>query len=107
VFPGLTVLAVMILIAAWAIVTGALALAAALQLNIDHGRVWMVIGGLASVLFGVAVIAAPLLGALVLTWWIGAFALVSGVASLILAVRLRVHRHDGAAESAGAAAASA
>jgi uncharacterized membrane protein HdeD (DUF308 family) len=106
-FPGLTVVAVMILIAAWAIVTGALALAASLQLNIDHGRAWMVIGGLASVVFGLAVIAAPLLGAVVLTWWIGAFAVVSGVASLVLAIRLRVHRHDGAHEPAGTASASA
>jgi uncharacterized membrane protein HdeD (DUF308 family) len=98
------VVAVVILIAAWAIVTGALALAAALQLNVDHGRVWMVIGGLASVVFGLAVIAAPLLGAVVLTWWIGAYALVSGVASLVLAIRLRVHRHDVAPEPASAAA---
>ncbi|MGH7025391.1 MAG: HdeD family acid-resistance protein [Caulobacteraceae bacterium] len=102
-FPLATLLALMILIAAWAIVTGALEFVAALQLNIDHGRVWMVIGGLASVVFGVAVLFAPLLGAIVLTWWIGAFALVSGVASLILAIRLRVHRHDDARASAGPA----
>jgi uncharacterized membrane protein HdeD (DUF308 family) len=105
-FPLSTLLALMILIAAWAIVSGALAFAAALQLNIDHGRAWMVIGGLASVLFGFAVIFAPLLGAIVLAWWIGAFALVSGIASLILAIRLRVHRRDDAHGAAGPAAAA-
>jgi uncharacterized membrane protein HdeD (DUF308 family) len=105
-FPLSTLLALTILIAAWAIVTGALAFAAALQLNIGHGRAWMVIGGLASVLFGFAVIFAPLLGAIVLAWWIGAFALVSGIASLILAIRLRVHRRDDEHGPAGPAAAA-
>ena len=39
--------------------------------------------------YGVLLIVAPLIGALVLTWWFGAYALVFGVALLILAFRLR------------------
>jgi uncharacterized membrane protein HdeD (DUF308 family) len=37
---------------------------------------------------------APLLGALVLAWWIGAFSLVFGVALIILAFRLRLRRNE-------------
>ena len=40
-------------------------------------------------LFGILMILAPLSGALVLTWWLGAFALVFGVALIILAFQLR------------------
>ena len=96
-WPGLTILAFVILIAAWAIVTGVLMLGAAFRLNIDHGRWWLVVGGAASIIFGILLILAPLTGAVVLTWWIGAYALVFGGALVILAFRLRSRRARGAA----------
>jgi uncharacterized membrane protein HdeD (DUF308 family) len=93
--PGLTVLAFVLLIAAWAIVTGVLEIAAAFRLKIDHGRVWLALGGVASIIFGVLMFIAPVAGAVVLTWWLGAYALVFGVMLLVLAFRLRSHRtHD-------------
>src|SRR5262249_9752976 len=39
-WPGLTVLAFVLLVAAWAIVSGVLMLAAGFRLNLDHGRWW-------------------------------------------------------------------
>jgi uncharacterized membrane protein HdeD (DUF308 family) len=42
--------------------------------------------------FGVLLILAPLAGAIVLTWWLGAYALVFGVALLVLALKLRSRR---------------
>ena len=92
--PVIAVIAFVILVAAWAVVTGGLALAAAFSLNVDHGRVWMGIGGLASIALGILLVVAPLLGAVVLTWWIGAYALIAGVSLCILAFRLRMHSHD-------------
>jgi uncharacterized membrane protein HdeD (DUF308 family) len=91
-WPGLTVIAYVLLVAAWAIVTGVLMFAAAFRLNFEHGRWWLLLGGVASVVYGVLLIAAPLLGALVLTWWFGAYALVFGVMLLVLAFRLRAQR---------------
>ena len=44
-WPGLTVVAFMWLIAAWAIVTGGLMTAAGFRLNIDHGRWWLIWAG--------------------------------------------------------------
>lgn len=96
-WPGLPVLAFIILMAAWAIVTGALVLGASFRLNIPHGRWWLALGGAASLVFGILLIIAPLAGAVVLTWWLGAYALVFGGALLVLAFRLRSRKSRGAA----------
>jgi uncharacterized membrane protein HdeD (DUF308 family) len=93
-WPGITIVAYVLLVAAWAIVTGALMVGAAFRLNLDHGRGWLVLGGIASLIYGALLIIAPLIGALVLTWWFGAYALVFGVFMLILAFRLRAHRDE-------------
>jgi uncharacterized membrane protein HdeD (DUF308 family) len=77
---------------------------AAFQLHSDHGHWWLVLGGIASLVYGVLLVIAPLIGALVLTWWIGAYAVVFGVALLMLAFRLRRHRDDHAAQAARQAA---
>ena len=104
VWPGITVAAFVILVAAWALVTGALELFAAPRLARGSGQIWMFLGGLASVLFGLLLIIAPLIGAVVLTWWIGAYALVSGVSLCILAFRLRQKRHGHPSAPVGARA---
>ena len=52
-WPGLTVVVFVWLIAAWAIVSGGLMTAAGFQLNSDHGRWWLVLGGLLSLAYGV------------------------------------------------------
>ena len=88
-WPGLTVLAFVWLVAAWAIVTGGLITAVGFRLNIDHGRWWLVLGGLLSLAYGALLIIAPLIGAIVLTWWIGAYALAFGIALVIFSFKLR------------------
>lgn len=89
VLPGLTVLAFVYLIAAWAVITGVLAVVAAVRLRGDHGRWWMGFSGCLSVVAGVLLAIAPLIGAVVLTWWLGAYAVVFGASLLALAYRLR------------------
>jgi uncharacterized membrane protein HdeD (DUF308 family) len=94
--PGVAMITFVFLVAAWMIFSGILAVAAAVRLRRDHGRWWMGFGGVLSVIAGVLLAAAPLLGALVLTWWIAAYALIYGVTLLMLAFRLRPHREDAA-----------
>jgi uncharacterized membrane protein HdeD (DUF308 family) len=94
VWPDITVAVFVILAAAWALVTGALELFAVPRLARGSGQIWLFLGGLASVLFGLLLIIAPLIGAVVLTWWIGGYALVSGVSLCILAFRLRQKNHE-------------
>lgn len=98
-WPGITVLVFVLLMAAWALVSGALMLGAAFRLNKEHGRWLLALGGIVSIVWGVLLVVAPVAGALVLTWWLGAYALVFGGALIALGFRLRARR--GASPLAG------
>ncbi|HEY2034926.1 MAG TPA: HdeD family acid-resistance protein [Rhizomicrobium sp.] len=87
--PSVTVVVFVALVAAWALITGSFMLAGAFELDADHGRWWLVLAGAASIIYGALLVIAPMIGALVLTWWIGAYALVFGIAMLVAAFRLR------------------
>jgi uncharacterized membrane protein HdeD (DUF308 family) len=76
--------------------------AAAFRLNLPHGRGWMLFGGIVSMIWGVLLLLWSLIGAVVLTWWMAAYALFFGGALLVLAFRLRSRRHE--APPSGAAA---
>jgi uncharacterized membrane protein HdeD (DUF308 family) len=71
-WPAITLVALIWVVAIWAIISGALMLWAAFTLNLDHGRWWLALGGIASLIFGVLLVIEPLIGAVVLTLWIGA-----------------------------------
>jgi uncharacterized membrane protein HdeD (DUF308 family) len=89
IMPGLTVLFFVTLVAVWSLITGVLMIVAAFKLNPEYGRGWLIFSGVVSVLFGIALLIAPLIGAVVLTWWLGAYALVFGIGLLVLAFKLR------------------
>jgi uncharacterized membrane protein HdeD (DUF308 family) len=93
-WPLITLVALTWIVAIWAIVSGALMLGAAFTLNIDHGRWWLALGGIASVIFGFLLVIEPLIGAVVLTMWIGAYALVFGVFLLVLAFQLHSRKEE-------------
>ena len=94
VWPGITVLAFVFMVGAWALLSGGLMFGAALGMKISHGRWWLVFGAIISVIYGLLLFASPLIGALVLTWWVGAHALVFGVTLIILSFRLRRRRGE-------------
>ena len=90
VMPGITALGLLILIAAWAIVTGIMELVAAVRLRKIINNEWLlVLAGIASVVFGVILLFQPAAGALALIWLIGAWAFVFGILLMILAFRMR------------------
>jgi uncharacterized membrane protein HdeD (DUF308 family) len=104
-WPGVTVLAFVLLVAAWAILSGALMMAAGFRLNLDHGRWWLVLGGLLSLVYGALLAATPLIGVIVLTWWIGAYAFAFGVSLIIFSFKLRSRQHErGSPTAVGTAA---
>jgi uncharacterized membrane protein HdeD (DUF308 family) len=96
--PAAAVWAFVLLLAVWALVTGGLMIAAAFRLHLHYGRWWLVLGGIVSILFGIALILEPGMSALVLTWWIGSYTFAFGVLLLILAFQLR-SRHGAARSS--------
>ncbi len=90
VWPGLTALALLYLIGAWAIVRGIFEVVAAIELRKQIEGEWlMIIAGMASVLFGVLMVLWPGAGVLALLWLIGVFAVIFGVIMIILAFKLR------------------
>jgi uncharacterized membrane protein HdeD (DUF308 family) len=95
VWPGLTALALLYVIAAWALVTGLLEVAAAYRLRHEGEGTepWLLgLAGLASIIFGLLLVAFPGAGALAVLWLIGVFALIFGVLLLVMAWRLYQHQ---------------
>jgi uncharacterized membrane protein HdeD (DUF308 family) len=91
-WPGLTVVFFVTLMAFWSLITGVLMIVAAFKLHATYGRGWLIFSGIVSVLFGLALLIAPLVGAVVLTWWLGAYAMVFGIGLLVLAFKLKARK---------------
>jgi uncharacterized membrane protein HdeD (DUF308 family) len=84
--PHLTMLVFMLVIGMRAAISGVLLMMSSHRLL--EGRGLMALAGFASVILAVALFSAPMIGAQVLTWWIGAYALMFGILQLLLAFRL-------------------
>ncbi|HYV05053.1 MAG TPA: HdeD family acid-resistance protein [Blastocatellia bacterium] len=88
--PDTTAVALLTLIAVWAIIRGALEIAAAIMLRKLIDKEWLLgLAGAASILFGLVLVARPGQGALTMIWLIGLFAIVHGALRVGLAFRVR------------------
>lgn len=77
-------------IAIWAIATDVLQILAGIRLRKQIQGEWLlVLGGLASVIFGIFLMAQPVAGALTMAWLIALYAVVFGVVLVFLALRVR------------------
>lgn len=89
-FPGITALALLYLIAAWAFVRGIFEIVTAIQLRKEISNEWvLILAGVISIMLAVVLVANPGAGALAMVLVIGAFALVFGLMMIILAFRLK------------------
>jgi uncharacterized membrane protein HdeD (DUF308 family) len=89
-WPGLTAFALVTMIGAWAVIMGVLEITGAIWLRHEIEDEWLlIIAGLLSVLFGLALLLRPVTGALALAWAVGAFAILSGIMLSAFALRLK------------------
>jgi uncharacterized membrane protein HdeD (DUF308 family) len=90
VWPGISAFVLLILIAAWAIVTGIIEIVTAVELRRVITHEWLLIlAGIVSVAFGFLILMQPSTGALALIWWIASFAIVLGILLISLSFRVR------------------
>jgi uncharacterized membrane protein HdeD (DUF308 family) len=90
VWPGITVLALAILVGAWALVTGISEIVAAIRLRQRiRGEAWLAVGGLISAVAGLFILFRPLAGAVGIAIVLGCYALVFGILLTVAGIRLR------------------
>jgi uncharacterized membrane protein HdeD (DUF308 family) len=87
IWPDISELALLYVIGAYAVALGVLTVIGAFYLPLDGGdTALLVLSGLVSILFGIVMFAKPGAGALVTLALIAAFALVSGITELVVAI---------------------
>jgi uncharacterized membrane protein HdeD (DUF308 family) len=89
-WPEISAVALVYVIAVWAIITGFFEIITAIRLREEIQGEWLLaLTGVLSVALGVLLAIAPGAGALGLVWAIGGFAMVYGILLIALAFRLR------------------
>jgi uncharacterized membrane protein HdeD (DUF308 family) len=90
VWPQVTALALLAVVAAWAILTGILEIVAAIRLRQEiENEVWLGLAGLASIIFGMLLVIWPNSGLVTISWIIGFYAVAFGISMLTLGFRLQ------------------
>lgn len=90
IWPGVTAVVLLVLIAIWALVVGGLYLAAAWRFRGELRGDWLFgVTGVLALALGVVLLIRPASGAVAMAWAIGLLAAVWGVSQLVLGLRLR------------------
>src|SRR5437879_2361542 len=89
-FPGVTALALVLFVAAWSLITGVAEVVAAIKLRkMIEGEWLLALTGILSIAFGILLFVSPLIGAIAIAIWIGAYSLVFGALLIGLLLRLK------------------
>ena len=89
-WPGMTEIALLLIIAAWAIVRGILEIVGAIRLRKEIRAEWVIIlSGILSLVFASVLLSNPQAGAVAFGWEIGLFGIVLGFLLMVLGVKVR------------------
>jgi uncharacterized membrane protein HdeD (DUF308 family) len=95
IWPDVTTLVLLWLIAAWALVTGFVEILLAVRLRQEIRGEWLLgLSGALSILFGLLLAFWPATGAVALVVLIGVFAVIYGIVLIALSLRLRTLRQE-------------
>ena len=91
VWPGVTALALLFVVAFWAIMLGISEIAGAFASRKSGSNAWgwTLAAGVLNVVFGIVLLIWPASGILTLVWLVGIFMLAGGIALIVLAFRVR------------------
>ena len=96
IWTDVTVVALMIMIAVWAIATGLVEIITTLRLHRGIKREWMTAAfGLVAVVLGALILLYPAIGLLAVMWLIGGYIALYGVFTVILGTRMHHPRDPG------------
>jgi uncharacterized membrane protein HdeD (DUF308 family) len=88
--PDISAAVLIAIIGVWAVVIGMLEIVAGVEVyRAVNEAPWLTLAGFVSITFGVILLVRPLVGAIALAWLVGIYALVNGLALLVLAASLR------------------
>jgi uncharacterized membrane protein HdeD (DUF308 family) len=89
-WPGVTAVVVLIFIGIWLITTGLIEVVSAVAGHEEIPHAWLLaLGGIVSVLFGVAMFVWPSVGLLTVIYLVGIYAIVWGLVFCVIAFRVR------------------
>jgi uncharacterized membrane protein HdeD (DUF308 family) len=95
VWPGITALALLFVIAAWALITGVAEIIFALSWPDTLAHPWLAaLSGALSVVFGILLVVWPRSGVIALTWLVGIYAILYGISQLYYLFRLQGLRRE-------------
>ena len=90
IWPGLTAVVLLVLIAIWAILTGIAEISAAIQLRKELTGEWVLaLSGVASIIIGLVLIINPGIGLMAVVWLIGIYAIIYGALLTYLGIKAR------------------
>jgi uncharacterized membrane protein HdeD (DUF308 family) len=94
IWPEVTLLVILAMIAFWAVATGVFQIVAAIRLRDEIEGEWLLgLGGVLSICFGLAMIVVPDFGLWAIAFMVAVFSLVSGALMLVLAFRMMRIEH--------------